>query len=137
MHFMHLVVIFEWNFCQTPCSFSVSVKFSPQNVFICFTESKCKMKEFFLLITLVAVTVAFPYGEPEHDPQMLNEMKKEEQNTLLAVEGNPRGDNLGESEAERGKRHILVGYPWPIAYSYPIHVHGHAHVLRRAHYVLI
>lgn len=88
---------------------------------------------------MVAVTVAFPSGEPEHDAQMeiQTELKKEEQNTLLAVEGNPKGDNVEESETERGKRHVIVGYPWPIAYSYPIHVHRHAHILRRAHYVLI
>ena len=97
------------------------------------------MKAFLLFITFAAVTVAFPSGEPVPDAhmEMLTEMKKEEQNTLLAVEGNPKGDNVEENEAERGKRHIIVGYPWPVAYSYPIHVHGHAHVLRRAHYVLI
>ena len=77
------------------------------------------MKVFLALFFLAAVAVAFPSGEPEPKPptEVQTEMKKEEQNTLFEVEGDPKGDNVKESEAERKKRFIFFGLP--VVYSYP------------------
>lgn len=70
----------------------------------------------FVFMLFVAVAVAFPSGESEYmpHPEMQPELKGE-QNDLLAVEGNPKGDN---TETERAKRTVFVG-AWPFAYSYP------------------
>lgn len=78
------------------------------------------MKVFFVFMLSIAVALAFPTGESESQPQseLQPELKKEEQNTLLSAEGDPKGDNA-ESAAERAKRFIFVG-AWPIAYSYPV-----------------
>lgn len=86
------------------------------------------MKAFFVFLLFAAVTVAFgfPSGEPEPEPptEVQTEMKKEEQNTLAEVEGNPKGDNAEDSEAERAKRFIFFGIPfvysYPAVYSYPV-----------------
>lgn len=80
------------------------------------------MKAFFVFLLFAAVAVAFgfPSGEAEPKPptEVQIEMKKGEQNTLAAVEGNPKGDNAEDSEAERAKRFIFLGL-FPVVYSYP------------------
>lgn len=76
----------------------------------------------FVFMLFIAIAVAFPSGESETaaQPELQTEQMKEEQNALLAAEGNPKGDNE-ESEAERAKRTIIFGYGWPYAYSYPFY----------------
>lgn len=83
-----------------------------------FSEFKIIMKVFLVLFVLAAAAVAFPTGEPDPVPsaEMQTEMKKEEMNTLAAVEGDPKGDNVKGSESERNKRFIFFG---PVVYSYP------------------
>lgn len=88
----------------------------------------------FVFMLFIAIAVAFPSGESDTaaKPELMTEQKQEEQNALLAAEGNPKGDNE-ESEAERAKRTILLGYGFPYAYSYPFY----APVVHRSRVVYI
>lgn len=72
----------------------------------------------FVFLLCIAAAVAFPSGENAAEPhsELQPEMKKEELQALLAVEGNPKGDNK-ETDAERDKRFIFIG--WPAVYAYP------------------
>lgn len=73
----------------------------------------------FVCLLFVAAAVAFPSGksEPDPHPEMQPELKKEQQNDLLAIEGNPKGDNK-ETDAERAKRDIYIEFPGESSYSY-------------------
>lgn len=75
------------------------------------------MKAFFvfLLFAVVSVAFAFPSGEaePESPTEVQTEVKKENQNTLAAVEGHPKGDNAEDSEAVRAKRFFFFVYAYP------------------------
>lgn len=85
-------------------------------MFFLFQNSNPKMKVFVVFALFLAVAAAFPSAESQADTKP--ELQPEQQNTLLAVEGNPQGDKT-ESEAERAKRFIFFTKfiaPWPVAY---------------------
>lgn len=80
------------------------------------------MKVFAVFVLFIAVAAAFPSAESQAEtkPELQPEQHQEQQNTFYAVEGNPKGDNVEENEAERAKRHIFFSkffYPWPVAYT--------------------
>lgn len=78
------------------------------------------MKVFAFIAVVIAVGVAFPSVESEDDPlpEMLPELKRNEPNDFLAVEGNPKGDN-SEIATERAKRWLFYS-AWPYVYSHPV-----------------